>query len=125
MSGLVTEPTEFVDGEKWIARLTANSSFKPSGSTGNGNIDTVISQAICLQFPVYSIRQEKLADGSYRQIKEKIRSLDLEVPSGTAVTIFRRYDVSRDLCVATFFLADRHISLMGGGSRLKVRHLSY
>lgn len=77
-----------------------------------------------MQFPVYKITSQKQPDGGYKQNKEVIRLLTLEIPAGTEAVIYRPYNtLSSGLFIATFFLEDRHVSLKAGPS-LQTRMLS-
>ena len=113
-----------IDGERWLNSLMAGRDDRPAGSYTNRNVRTMIARDTRMQFPVYKVTSQKQPDGGYKQNKEVIRLLTLEVPAGTEAVIYRPYNtLPRGLFIATFFLEDRHVSLKAGPS-LQARMLS-
>lgn len=96
-----------IDGEEWMSGLMAGRGDRPAGSYTNRNVRTMIARDTHMQFPVYKVTSQKQPDGGYKQNKEVIRLLTLEIPAGTEAVFYRPYNtLPRGLFIATFFLED-------------------
>ena len=96
-----------IDGERWLNSLMVGRDDRPAGSYTNRNVRTMIARDTHMQFPVYKVTSQKQPDGGYKQSKEVVHLLTLEIPAGTEAVFYRPYNtLPRGLFIATFFLED-------------------